>query len=240
MTARVDKTALSYWFPKLVAAGLPVPRTKIVEMSRAAQEDIWAAFDGKEGPGGMKAFVADIEAAAAEFGFPCFLRTDHTSGKHDWGNTCFLPSAKDIAQHVFAIAEYSECADMIGLPWTTWAVREFLPTVPFGVCKNFGNMPVCREFRFFVKDDEIQCWHPYWPREALEQGDADASLDYEALCRMTPEEGAILYPLACAAGLAVGGAWSVDILETQRGWAITDMAEASKSYHWEGCPHADG
>jgi hypothetical protein len=27
----------------------------------------------------------------------------------------------------------------------------------------------------------------------------------------------------------------VDILETKRGWFVTDMAEAGKSWHWPGC-----
>jgi hypothetical protein len=42
---------------------------------------------------------------------------------------------------------------------------------------------------------------------------------------------------AKAAGCAVGGAWSVDILETKRGWFVTDMAEAEKSFHWPECPY---
>jgi hypothetical protein len=31
--AREDKTCLSYWFPKIEAAGLPVPKTKIVSFT---------------------------------------------------------------------------------------------------------------------------------------------------------------------------------------------------------------
>jgi hypothetical protein len=42
-----DRTALSYWFPKIQAAGIPVPRTTIVRMPKEAQEAIWAAFDGR-------------------------------------------------------------------------------------------------------------------------------------------------------------------------------------------------
>ena len=37
MTDRIDKTALSYWFPKLEAAGLPVPKTVLLEMPLEAQ-----------------------------------------------------------------------------------------------------------------------------------------------------------------------------------------------------------
>jgi hypothetical protein len=36
---------------------------------------------------------------------------------------------------------------------------------------------------------------------------------------------------ANATGRAVGGAWSIDILETKRGRHVTDMAEAAKSWH---------
>lgn len=56
--------------------------------------------------------------------------------------------------------------------------------------------------------------------------------------RANQEERGELSVLAAHAGSVVGGAWSVDILETERGWMVTDMAEAHKSFHWEGCPHA--
>lgn len=228
-----DRTALSYWFPKLLAAGLPVPRTTIIQMPSDAQEDIWAAFDGEDGTGATKPFFDALAASAAEIGFPCFLRTDHTSGKHDWERTCFVQSAADILQHVYNIAEFSEC---ISVPWDVWVVRELLPTIPLGVCLGYGNMPICREFRFFVDDGVVRCWHPYWPLHALEIGCAPDDLDCEALCRMDDEPA--LRALASAAGAAVGGSWSVDLLETRRGWFITDLAEAHKSFHWDGCDKA--
>jgi hypothetical protein len=231
-----DKTALSFWFPKIAAAGVPVPRTKIITMSKEAQASIWKWFDGEPGNGAEKPFLAELAAAATEMGFPCFLRTDHTSNKHSWQETCFLTSADNIAQHVYNLAEFSEICDMIGIPWTTWVVREFLPTIPLGVCPNYGNMPICREFRYFVDDGKIRCVHPYWPDYALEQGGVDlATFDYKALCAgQVPG----LDCLAEEAGKAVGGSWSIDILETRNGWYVTDMAEAHKSFHWDGCPMA--
>jgi|SRR5712671_6812069 hypothetical protein len=206
-----DRTALSYWFPKIEAAGIPVPRTKIVHMPRAAQEAIWAAFDGKDA-GDPKPFFAELTAAASEIGFPVFLRTDHTSGKHNWKRCCFVPSADVIPQHVFNLAEFSECVDLIGLPWDTWVVREFLPTTPVGTCPRYGGMPICREFRFFVVDGETRCWHCYWPRHALEEGGAAADLDYEAMSSLGAETERMLTDLANAAGRAVGGAWSTTCL----------------------------
>jgi hypothetical protein len=232
----LDKTSMSYWFPLIEAAGLPVPMTKFVEMTDTCRRMIWDIFDGKDsGDANAEPFFDQIADAAGELGYPCFLRTDHTSDKHSWKRTCFLPSQDVLPAHVCAIAEFSECADMMGMPWDIWAVRELLPTIPHGTCPNYGDFPVCREFRFFVDDGKIRCSHPYWPLAALERGGWNG--DFEELCRV-PNEGELRL-LAERAGAAVGGSWSIDILETKRGWMVTDMAEAHKSYHWEGCK-ADG
>lgn len=232
-----DKTALSYWFPKIAAASLPVPRTVIIEMPPEVRKTVFAWLEGRDDSSGevTEKFFAELTAAARSMGFPCFLRTDHTSGKHEWERTCFVQRPEVIAEHVCRIAEYSECVDIIGLPWSTWAVREFLPTTPLGYCPRYENMPVCREFRCFVDDGTVHCAHPYWPLEALRQGGC-MNIDYEAWGTM-PE---CVHRLASAAGKAVGGYWSIDILDTKRGWFITDMAEGEKSFHWEGCRNERG
>lgn len=85
--------------------------------------------------------------------------------------------AGEIASHVGEIVVFSEM-DLMGLPWRTWAVREFLPTMPVGVCPSYGDMPVCREVRCFVVDGEGL--HPYWPEFSLQQGGAD--IDYWRGC----------------------------------------------------------
>lgn len=232
-----ENSALSYWFPKIQEAGIPVPKTKIVRMPREAKESILAAFEGNDA-GDPFTFFEELKQAATEMGFPCFLRTDHTSGKHDWERCCFLKSADDVPEHVFALAEYSEIVDFMGLPWDTWVVREFLPTNPLGACPRYGNMPICREFRFFVVDGDVKCWHPYWPRFSLERGGASIDLDYEKMCALDIRTETDLTDLAEATGRAVGGAWSIDILDTKRGWYVTDMASARRSWHeWPDCPN---
>lgn len=245
MDETIDKTALSYWFPLLEKAGLPVPRTIISLMPLSARESVWAAFDAKEStPEQLDTYMRFIDHLNQMVpqigGFPCFLRTDHTSAKHNWENTCYVKSAEDMHHHVFDIIEYSEMVGIVGIPWDVWAVREFLPTIPLGVCESFGNMPVCREFRFFIDDGALRCVHPYWPMEALEQGDiqGDAASIYAKLSK-APDDILEVSAMAAQAGAAVGGSWSIDILETRAGWVVTDMAEAHKSYHWEGCEHAN-
>lgn len=234
----MDVTALSHWFPVVFAAGLPVPNTIMLVMPKEAQEAVIATFDGVEN-GDMSGFIASIDRAAQEVGYPAFLRTDHTSGKHHWKGNCHLPDAEAIPSRIMGIVEYSEMASFVGLPWTRWAIRELLPTKAVGICAGFGDMPICREFRFFVQGGEVICRHPYWPLEALEQGGAvyPGEFDYDGFCRLSEAEDAELTRIASVAGEALGGAWSVDLLETERGWFLTDMAEAHKSFHWEGCTH---
>lgn len=239
---RENKTALSWWFPKIEAAGLPVPKTRLINMPEEAQRAIWEIIDLKEPTpfqaAAMDVFVAAVAGAVNDVGgYPFFFRTDHTSGKHEWSRTCFVTSADDIRQHAFNLAYFSECVSMFGeLSWNTYVVREMLPTMPIGVCTEYFNFPICREFRFFVEEGKVRCWHPYWPWQAIiDGGFIPSAEEYEHCCNLSDEELNTLTDLAEQAGRACGGAWSIDFLETKRGWFLTDMAEAHRSFHWEGC-----
>lgn len=246
-----SRTCLSYWFPRIEQAGLPVPRTAILRINRedASENDLaQTVFDGKPLGVAGHAFVSRLETAAEEIGFPVFLRTGQTSGKHSWDRTCYVGSREVLAQHVFELIEFSECADLMGLDWQVWVVRELLPTRPVMVA--YQGMPVCREFRLFVDGPEIQCCHPYWPLEALRDGRPRTldgqPLDDEAvedlahgIWELDDRDCEIVRDLASRAGQACGGRWSVDVLETDRGWYVTDLAIAELSWHWPGCPNGD-
>jgi hypothetical protein len=182
-------------------------------------------------------FWSELKSAVEKIGTPCFIRTENTSAKHSWEDSCFLADPSDLVKHVYAIAEFSEIADMCGLSFGSWYIRELLPTVPYGHCPRYGNFPVAKEFRFFVSDGKVSCFHPYWPLEPLQDGgwnpDAPEDVAFSELSSLP--EGCELHALAETVGRAVPGSWSIDILETERGWFVTDMAEAHRSFHWEGC-----
>ena len=81
----------------------------------------------------------------------------------------------------------------------------------------------------------MRCFHPYWPLGALNEGGLAGDFPfgwYEDFCRLDDPEPK---QLAEAVSHAVPGAWSVDILETKRGWYVTDMADAKQSFHWPEC-----
>jgi hypothetical protein len=224
----MNKNCLSYWFP-LIESIVPVPRTEIVRSG-----DMTPILDG-EIPDGWHDLLDRLNAARVKIGGDCFLRTGQGSGKHHWSETCFLPEGKSLASHVVQLIEWSAMVDLLGLPSDVWCVREILLTSPVGVCEDYSGMPVCREFRFFAEAGVVKCFHPYWPLEALNEGGLYGDFHegwYDEFCRLDDPEPKRLAELVSA---AVSGAWSIDILESKRGWFVTDMAEAARSFHWEGC-----
>lgn len=239
----IDKNCLSYWFPPIEAAGIAVPETRIVR----TELDLTLLIEnglmrGSPRGTGVSDFLGDLRRAADLIGFPVFLRTGHGSGKHHWVNTCYVAEAGCLGDHVHNLVEWSCTVGTFGLPTNVWAVREMLPTSP--VFTAFRGMPICREFRVFVDGPEVVCIHPYWPELALLDGfrpleEPDGfNKKYRAMCDLRKEEREEIGLMASVAGKTLGGKWSVDLIETERGWYLTDMAEAHRSYHWEGCPEA--
>lgn len=247
----IDKNCLSYWFPKLAAIGIRVPKTTILYAHYKDGDglrrhvEFERGLDGLDVPG-LDEFVATVRTEADEIGYPCFLRSGLTSGKHNWENTCYVTDPDQIGYHIMAIVEFSALADFFGLPTHVWAVREFLPLkVAFGL-PGYGNMPVAREFRGFVRDGKVECIHPYWPEKAVEQGHPIEPGWRQALVDLSQldEHGfpGIAHSLVLekVADIFNGdGGWSVDICQhVDDTWYVTDMAIAEESFHWEDCPNA--
>lgn len=240
----VNRNCLSYWFPKLAAAGLPVPRTRIVR----ADIDLTPLCDGKE-PEGFAEFLDRLRLAAlaiSDVG-PWFLRTGQGSGKHDWKHTCHVTHTDRLGFHVRNLVEWSHMVSIFGLAHDVWAVREMLPVTPVATLTRYGDMPLVREVRAFVEDGKVACIHPYWPEGSIRQGMDRTASEAVAMAvvsgaKLSRAEAlpALLLAENVAPVFAGDGAWSVDLLETRNGWYVTDLAEAHCSYHWEGCPHAKG
>ncbi len=219
-----------------------MPRTRIVRIpTDSVRKDLFKPFDGLTFEGPAETWLGVLSLAADEIGLPCFLRTGQTSNKHEWKNTCHLTDIGDLTAHVLSLIEFSEIADFMGLAWDVWAVRELLPTKP--VATVYRGMPLCREFRCFVDGGELICKHPYWPLEAIKSGLPEGEMISEYLqgklnSAMSSEIDEIT-ELAKRAGQACGGRWSVDVLDTEKGWFVTDMALMDQSWHWPGCPHGE-
>lgn len=230
-----DRNDLAYWFPILETAGVPVPRTEIVMTGI----DLSPLLDG-ETPMGFEAFLDSLRAACDRITYPCFLRTGHMSGKHDWTRTCFLAFPEDLASHVAELVELSALVDMLGLPTDTWVAREFL-TLATGF-QAFRGMPVAVERRWFFRDGDILCSHPYWPMDSIEN---PSVADYRAklLAMQSVQVSALpaMREIVQKVARAFEGSWSVDLaLGADGTWYAIDMAEGGRSFHWPGCPYETG
>lgn len=240
----IPGNSLDEWYP-YVRNVVPTPRTRV-----HVGPDLLALALGESSPMLADAYRSVggwLQAQGEDLGWPMFVRTGLTSAKHDWRNSCFVPSANDVAPHMNEILEYSAMADLMGLPCDVWVAREMLATeAPF---KAFhGQMPITRERRYFVSDGKVIGHHPYWPPEAIEGSFGDVDWDWvqalDALNYESPDEVIALTALSERVSEVMPGAWSVDWLWARRRddaeaqWFLTDMAHADESFVWWDWPTA--
>lgn len=223
----MSKNCLSYWFPIIESAGLPVPKTRIVRTDLYLGEG-WPEATSSED---RQKFLDEFGTACDEIGFPCFIRTGLFSDKWSWSESCYLYSKQYLTTHVDKIALESQLVDFIGLATDVWVARELIPTTPLFHAFR-GCMPVVREFRFFVRDGAVEHIQPYWPEDSIRQPSApDWKERLHAASQLTGDEERELTRLAIQAGVSVGGYWSIDFLQASDGnWWLTDMALGENSF----------
>lgn len=224
--------SLDEWYP-LVLDVVPTPLTVVLE----GGEHLWSDDPQEKFEKAAKTLRGMWSMVGT--GYPAFLRTGLTSGKHDWRRTCFVPDAADLVSHMRAICEYSEMVDPAGgLSTEVWVLRELLNTRP--AFEAFRGMPITRERRYFFEDGEVIGHHPYWPPEAI-SGEISSPEWRGRLHRLnheSPEEVFELTKLTEKVAAVIPGAWSVDWLWTLHGWFLTDMAWAEWSFIWKEWPSA--
>lgn len=226
-----------YWWPIVKDCGVPMPKTTMIEY-QGSQEALYGYVDGNYDDY-FKKYVDEITIVASAIGYPIFVRTDMASSKHDWKNTCYIENEEQIPSHLSKLIEFTFMADIIGLGFLGIAIREFL-TLNWKFTAFWGEMPVAKEFRFFVKGGEVQCWHPYWPPRSIEKPSIENWREVlKEINTMFKSDYYILEAYAQKIGRVIEGYWSIDFCETKNnGWYMTDMAVGEESYHWGTCPHA--
>lgn len=238
------RCSMTHWWPRVrtMAVAVPMPRTLLLPV------DFTPMFDAPRGsgtspiatvpPDGRRVpwsprVMADV-IAAAEFTYPVFLRTDHTSGKHAWVDSCFVPSAETLPSHLAEVIESTLMADAIP---AALVVREYLPLASRFTAFR-GALPIAPERRYFAEAGHVLCHHPYWPAEAIVQGTPPGQLPLDWKNRLaqcnheTPGEITVLSTYAAALSTQLDGAWSLDFAKTAEGWWVfLDAAPAERSWH---------
>ena len=237
----MSKNSMLYWWPKIKHLPIPMPVTEIVELGMT-NEEVFGILDFEDiSVNAWNRRVPRILDAINRIKPPVFLRTDHTSGKHDWKHTCYYDGSHNIRQHISALVEYSAMADIMGLSINAIIVRQYVPMMSVFTAFS-GEMPVNAERRYFIRDGKVQCHHPYWIEAAIEEGTRKEALPSDWKARLgsmnteTPEEVHLLTKYAELVAEEFDGYWSVDFCKAEDGkWVLIDMAEGQLSWHPE-CP----
>jgi len=226
-----------YWWPLIKSLPIPTPKTALIRHEGAFQGKLsYGPIDGEPDPY-FDEMIEKAKTAAREIGYPVFVRGDLASAKFDWKNSCYVESPEKMHGNVAKILEYA--AMSFTLSFNGVAVREFLE-LDARFTSHWGEMPVAAERRYFVRDGEVECWHPYWPPAAIRRPSIPNWREaLRGLQTPRPREVELLTGYAEMVGRILGGYWSIDFCRHVDGrWFLTDMALGDESYHWATCPHA--
>lgn len=235
-----EKNDLFYWYPKLQEIeGILTPVTSILKLYAPLEKPLYGEplEDGDQEK--IDEFFKRLKNIILEtVGIPCFMRTAHTSAKHYWKDTCHLKDIDRLERQVYQIVEFSHMAGIVSLPHDTWVIREFLDLQY--VFHAFSDMPIAREFRFFIRDGKVIHVQPYWPEGAIEGHiNEEENANWKEILRDTintisSEEREDLKQAINLVAANIDGFWSVDFAQHIEGkWYCIDMAVGEDSYIYE-------
>lgn len=227
----MNKTSMLYWWPLTRELDIPQPKTEI-----AIQKEIKDWFPILD-HGLNKEDKEIVLQKASLIGYPLFMRTDHSSAKHDFTRTCFVPDSASLFQNIFNLFETNYCHNLYP---EALILREYIELD--WKFKAFQDLPIAPERRYFISDGEVICHHPYWSESAIEFYTHNISESYparlywhETLSDMnteSKEEIALLKGRAQKIAMVLEGEFSVDFAKGKNGhWYFIDAASAIQSWH---------
>lgn len=228
---RVETDSMLIWYPKIKDLPIPQPKTEIIVLNEGELKTLY----NESVPDGV---TKKVKVVADRIGYPCFLRTDLASGKHSWKKSCFIDGKTELWKHIYEVTSFNLCAGVVGLDFKALVVREFIP-MDSRFTAFYGDMPVNPERRYFVKDGEVVCHHPYWFEDAIAQGGKQPSIpNWREITKEinieTEEEIKLLSDYAKMVAKLFDGFWSIDFCKAEDGkWFLIDMATGDKSWHPE-------
>ena len=233
-----DKTSMCFWWDKVKHLDIPMPKSVIIPFDKPTQR----AYDTLNEVGLVQNRMV-MRLAGHIDKYPIFIRTDQSSAKHSWVNSCFIESEDRLRNNLYRILEFNLTCDMMGLPATAFVIREYIPMAE--VFKAFADMPVNPERRYFINNGKVICHHAYWIEGAIDSGHhkTDLPADWKAILATANHEGdyeiTFLTKQANMIAEILDGFWSVDFCRGADGrWYFIDMAVGEKSWHPEDCKYA--
>ncbi len=233
----MNKDSLLFWYPLIQDLLIPQPKTSMRTLSEREKSQFGNWIEGQPSKE-ITHVLRDLRAIIQKYGYPVFIRTDLASGKHSYKDSCFIPSEDKLKHNLAEVIEFNYCADIMGLPFEAIIVREFIELeAPF---KAFwGNLPIAKERRLFIKEGKIDGYYPYWPEDAIKPDDEGFLPDnwkeqLESLNKIDSRERKTLTKYAMLVAELLEGYWLVDFAKSKNGeWILIDMATGERSWRPE-------
>lgn len=227
------ESSMLVWYPRVKKLQIPQIKTEVVKAGHKPLYDLLV----KENP--LPKNISDeLNKAMDRIGkFPMFMRTDQASGKHNWERTCYLKSRESFDKNLAMLLEEHEMQNMAGeLGYDAIIFRELLDLETAFTC-FYGNFPINKEVRCFIKDGKIQDIRNYWIRKAVDEGEPEDK-DWESkLAKLKKYSKKDLDEIKRQLALVCdefSEYWSADFAKTKNGiWYLIDMARGEVSYHQE-------
>ena len=242
------ENSMMLWWPKVKDLNIPMPKTEMIDCTQYERQ-FWSMLDGNaEIP-----LSEEIDKVITDiFGYPCFIRGDLTSGKHNFLHTCYLVDDSDkdsdyyqdhrlkyIKFHVYNLVEQSILGPEV-MP-NAFFIREYINLEH--KFEAFHGLPISKERRIFIQDDAIQCSHPYWPISSIEFYTGTPPVNWEELLEEQNQEdeydSLTLEAFCHILSRTLEGYWSVDFAKSIDGiWYFIDCARGVDSYHLPDCSNS--
>jgi len=170
--------------------------------------------------------------------YPMFMRTDQSSAKHEWKDTCFIKSRDSLRHNLSFLIENHEMNNMAGeLGYEAIVFREFLELESYFTTDFYGDFPVNKEVRCFIRDGKLESMHNYWFEDAVERGhphDIKWREKLKQLNTTSEKDQKDITSQVLAISPYFKNYWSVDFAKGKNGiWYLIDMARGEVSYHPE-------
>ena len=235
--------SLFTWYP-LIKDLVPTPKTVMIPLKGELEDlDEALCYRPTKDPAMRNLADSAIEAVHSLGGYPVFVKGDESANKHDWVESCYVTSDEQMEKGIKNMLEFTFMV-MMGPDFRGVAVREFLNLD--WKFHAFSGMPIAREFRFFIENGYVQCWHPYWFPACMQRVDDEDWLPkLREIQKLSFEELDLLdkYSRTISKAVEPLGAkdnyWSLDYcIDKKDVWYLTDMAYGPDSYHYATCTHA--
>ena len=246
---RNNPNNFSFWFPKVHKCGIPVPESKVIQLSDKIIRSLFLEREGDDDR--ITEFVRKkVLPAIPENWTRVFVKNGTYSGKFDFRNCCIRPTLHSLVTSIEAINQDALCLDADGE--SELVIREYLPVTrhegeedDVKVYRIYNGMPLRPEIRVFYDFDHGKALYAanYWDKDychdAICSGDCTDALAYEAawptLKRFFEQNTRKAMDLLDKhlGKVKLKGIWSVDLMWHDGQFWLIDMAVGQRSAYYD-------